>query len=327
MAEKNGNGCTNEPEPARVADIKPSSIIKEFRIPMPLSSDEYHIAQLYSVAEASKNETGGGEGIEVLENRPITDAELDLLPFKQQLLDIAAEKGDAKIGGQYTHKRFYLASKVPNVVRYLAPNKSLEVDEKAWNCYPYCRTEYSNEYMGDAFHLVIETMHKNDDGTTPNIHNLDQKDLIKRQVTLIDIADSKKARENKDYKPDEDPNVFQSTKTGRGPLEPPAPVPNTAKPGQQYTPPDWVPKQNPIMCCYKLYKILFKWKLLQGKVESVLVRGVERILYNFHRQVFCWIDLWHGMTIEDIRDLEAKTKKNLDELREAGPVRGTTQSS
>lgn len=28
------------------------------------------MAQLYSVAEASKNETGGGEGIEVLKNEP-----------------------------------------------------------------------------------------------------------------------------------------------------------------------------------------------------------------------------------------------------------------
>jgi hypothetical protein len=28
------------------------------------------VAQLYSVAEVSKNETGGGEGIEVLKNEP-----------------------------------------------------------------------------------------------------------------------------------------------------------------------------------------------------------------------------------------------------------------
>lgn len=28
------------------------------------------MAQLYSVAEASKNETGGGEGIEVIKNEP-----------------------------------------------------------------------------------------------------------------------------------------------------------------------------------------------------------------------------------------------------------------
>lgn len=31
---------------------------------------QYQVAQLYSVAEASKNETGGGEGIEVIKNEP-----------------------------------------------------------------------------------------------------------------------------------------------------------------------------------------------------------------------------------------------------------------
>lgn len=31
---------------------------------------QYQVGQLYPVAEASKNETGGGEGIEVLKNEP-----------------------------------------------------------------------------------------------------------------------------------------------------------------------------------------------------------------------------------------------------------------
>lgn len=32
---------------------------------MPLALDEYRKGQLFAVAEASKNETGGGEGVEV----------------------------------------------------------------------------------------------------------------------------------------------------------------------------------------------------------------------------------------------------------------------
>jgi hypothetical protein len=40
-------------------------IIKEFRVTLPMTVEEYQVAQLYSVAEASKNETGGGEGVEV----------------------------------------------------------------------------------------------------------------------------------------------------------------------------------------------------------------------------------------------------------------------
>lgn len=46
------------------------------------------MGQLYSVAEASKNETGGGEGVEVLVNEPY-------------------EKEDGE-KGQYTHKIYHL---------------------------------------------------------------------------------------------------------------------------------------------------------------------------------------------------------------------------
>ena len=40
-------------------------VIKKYRITVPVTVEEYELAQLYSVAGASKNETGGGEGIEV----------------------------------------------------------------------------------------------------------------------------------------------------------------------------------------------------------------------------------------------------------------------
>lgn len=48
---------------------------------------QYQVGQLYSVAEASKNETGGGEGIEVLKNEPYE------------------EDGEK---GQFTHKIYHL---------------------------------------------------------------------------------------------------------------------------------------------------------------------------------------------------------------------------
>lgn len=42
--------------------------------------------------------------------------------------------------GQYTYKIYHLASKVPAMIRLLAPKGSLEIHEEAWNAYPYCRT-------------------------------------------------------------------------------------------------------------------------------------------------------------------------------------------
>ena len=49
---------------------------------------QFQVGQLYSVAEASKNETGGGEGVEVITNEPY----------------------EGELGkGQYTHKIYHLA--------------------------------------------------------------------------------------------------------------------------------------------------------------------------------------------------------------------------
>lgn len=35
------------------------------------------------------------------------------------------------------------------------------------------------------------------------------------------------------------------------------------------------------------------------------------------RQVFCWMDQWYGLTMDDIRRLEDKTKEELDQVRKA----------
>ena len=262
--------------------------IKEYQISLPISVEEYKIGQLYAVAEASKNETGGGEGIEVVVNEPYANHE---------------KYGD----GQYTHKIFHLASKVPAFVRLLAPTGSLEVHEKAWNAYPFCRTEYSNPYMKDNFYILIDTWHKEGVCDLYNVHGLEGEELEKREVVNIDIC---KPVSSADYKEDEDPTKFHSEKTGRGPL----------------CSGEWEKNENyPKMTCYKLYRVQFKWWGLQTKVQSVIFRAVYRLLTNFHRQLFCWIDKWFGMTIDDIRELEDKTKQELDKMRHTGEVQGMKQ--
>ncbi|CAB1318258.1 unnamed protein product, partial [Coregonus sp. 'balchen'] len=209
----------------------------------------YQVGQLFTVAEASKNETGGGEGIEVLINEPYEDE---------------GEKG------QYTHK---------------------------------------NEYMKDDFLIKIETWHKPDMGTLENVHDLDGPTWKTVEVVPIDIAD-KDVVAHGDYKPEEDPALFKSTKTGRGPLSP-----------------EWkndlMNKTDcPKMCAYKLVTVKFKWWGLQTKVENFIHKQEKRIFTNFHRQLFCWIDNWVELTMADIRRMEEETKKELEELRKSGQVRG-----
>ena len=77
------------------------------------------------MAEASKKETGGGEGVEVIMNEPFEGTQL----LKGQFTK-----------GQYTKKIYHLDTKVPSVVRIVAPKGALAVHEEAWNAYPYCKT-------------------------------------------------------------------------------------------------------------------------------------------------------------------------------------------
>jgi hypothetical protein len=151
-------------------------IIKEYRIAMPLTVEEYQIGQLFSVAEASKNETGGGEGVQVLKNEPFNN--VNLLNGKYT-------------SGQYTYKIYHLASKIPSIVRFLIPKGSAEIHEEAWNAYPYCKTVITNPgYMKDSFRISVETMHFGDEGDSENIHQLPADKLKQREVVYLDIANA-----------------------------------------------------------------------------------------------------------------------------------------
>jgi len=263
-------------------------LIKEYRFVMPISVDEYQVGQLFCVAESSKQETGGGEGVEILKNEPYDN-----------------EKGK----GQYTHKRYHLSKKVPAYVRMLAPNGALVLNEEAWNGYPYCKTILTNEYMKDNFKIVLESMHLPDTGNTENALNCPADVLKKRSVEILDIADST-IIESKDYKEEEDPARFHSEKTGRGPL----------------TKGEWVAKQQPVMTCYKLVTCEFKWFGVQNRVEQFIQKTNRNLLSKFHRQVFCYLDKWHGMTMADIRKIEEQTKHDLEAKIKTAEVVGSSEA-
>ncbi|CAO1406850.1 unnamed protein product [Diamesa serratosioi] len=265
-------------------------LIKEFRVTLPLTVEEYQVAQLYSVAEVSKNETGGGEGIEVLKNEPFENFPM---------------LGGKYCSGQYTYKIYHLASKVPTFIRLLAPKGALEIHEEAWNAYPYCRTVITNPgYMKENFMICIESFHIGDVGDQANVHELTPEKLKTREIVHIDIANDPIA--SSDYKESEDPIKFKSEKTGRGPL----------------IGTDWKTKVKPVMTCYKLVTCEFKWFGLQSRLENFIQKSERRLFTTFHRQVFCWIDRWHGLTMDDIRAIEEKTKEELDKQRQLGEVRG-----
>lgn len=262
-------------------------LIKEFRITLPLTVEEYQVGQLHAVAETSKAETGGGDGVEVLKNEPFKDH---------------PEFGS----GQYTKKIYHLKYKVPAWVRAFAPAGSLRMMEEAWNAYPYCKTVLTNpEYMGTAFTLNIISWHKADRGELENVHNLPPEKLAKREIVKIDIAND--AVKPADYKPEFDPKKYTHE---RGPLSG-----------------NWQETCQPVMTCYKLVECEFIWRLLQTKVENLIMDVEKRLFTNFQRQVFCTHYQWKDLTMEDIRAIEEKTKQELDVQRQKAELKGTTEKS
>nr|XP_024000693.1 LOW QUALITY PROTEIN: cytoplasmic phosphatidylinositol transfer protein 1-like [Salvelinus alpinus] len=110
-------------------------LMKEYRICMPLTVEEYKIGQLYMISKHSNEQSGGGEGVEVVRNQPDTHPQHGL--------------------GQLTEKRIYLNSKLPSWVSVFVP-RVFYVTEKAWNFYPYTITEYSVSFL-PKFSIRIET--------------------------------------------------------------------------------------------------------------------------------------------------------------------------
>lgn len=118
--------------------------------------------------------------------------------------------------------------------------------------------------------------------------------LSDRIVILLDIG---KDGQKTDFdKVVYDPASIRSEKTGRGPLKG-----------------DWISTINPVMCAYKLAEIRFNMFGFQTKVENSIFNNQKNLLFNFHKQVFCLLDSWHGMTMEDIRQLEDKIKRELEQ--------------
>ncbi|GJD05815.1 Phosphatidylinositol transfer protein 2 [Galdieria sulphuraria] len=191
--------------------------------------------------------------------------------------------------GQYTEKIFHLKSRLPKFVRMFLPEEAMKIYEYSWNAYPRCKTVYRNPWLGDIFSLVVDSLHVQDKGTMDNALGLTEAELSKRKVEFLNIAsDEVKAVKG------EDPTKFHSEKTGRGPLAP-----------------DWYEHTEPVMCCYK-------W----GQYY-----GLRNTFMKYHRKLFCWIDEWYGLTVEDIRRMEDETQKLTREKLEKSKLMASSNDS
>ncbi|XP_022088547.1 phosphatidylinositol transfer protein alpha isoform-like isoform X1 [Acanthaster planci] len=262
-------------------------IFKEYRIPLPFSREEYRIAHLWSTAEWSLLNTGGGDGVEIIVNE-----------------ERAFDNGKT---GQYTDKIFHVTSKVPRTIRALSPRGSLEVQEISKNAFTEVETVLSSPlYMKNNFHLTTYTRLKEADNCQQDDVFNDiyyEASYMHGEVINIDIT---RDIDPRDYKEDEDPTkCFTSERLNLTP--------------------DWQTQATP-MCVYKLVVTEFKWWGLSEKVEKMLVKAARRYFMQLHRQMYCWADQWFDFTIEDIREMEEEMEVRLDKKRHQGQVTGMSEN-
>lgn len=60
--------------------------------------------------------------------------------------------------------------------------------------------------------------------------------------------------------------------------------------------------------------------LFKHVLSTMITNDDDDAILYVKRQLFCWMDQWYGMSIEDIRDLEEQIKKDLDVQRKEGPA-------
>uniref|UniRef100_A0A1I8AXN9 DDHD domain-containing protein n=1 Tax=Meloidogyne hapla TaxID=6305 RepID=A0A1I8AXN9_MELHA len=256
-------------------------LIKEYRIPLPLTAEEYQIAQLFMIQKKSRLESSGvGSGVEIIKNEPYKDG----------------PNGDS---GQYTLKIYHIGNRIPIWIRNILPSSALEAHEESWNSYPYTRTRYSCPLISH-FYVEVETKYLNDSGNSENVFNLSQDELKNRVIDVIDFV--RDPISSHDYLAEEDPKIYKSIKTGRGPLN-------------ECWIEDCLSNKSPLMCAYKLCKVEFKYWGLQSRgerwIHELALRGT---MLRAHRQAWVWQDEWYNLGIEDIRKLENETKEYLAAL-------------
>lgn len=152
--------------------------------------------------------------------------------------------------------------------RSILPKTAQMTIEEAWNAYPLCKTKFTCPFL-DKFFIEVETRFYDDDyGTRENVFDLTHAEREATPVEVINIVTDEV--DPKEYEAETDPALFQSQKTGRGPL----------KPG-------WERRNKPMMCAYKLCKVQFKWWGLQSKIERFCHRtALRKTMLIAHRQAW-----------------------------------------
>ena len=267
-------------------------IIAEFRIPMPFTSDEMEVGLLYTIVQAMYEEAGDGTGTKFLYNEPYNYPDSEHFPSQFR-------------SGQYTYKIHITGDRLPWWIKLFFGGQKGDIHEESWNSHPFFNTIITlPNLFGGKFHGVMKSMLV--DLENDNFFNLGEDDLEKRKIVDIDIA----GKMFESY--EDDPTQFKSEKTGLGPLSD-----------------DWMEKTDHITNNYKLMEIdlSIAHEMIPERFKDFVIRMTTKVLWKYYRKMFCTMDEWINLTMDDIRKLEKECAERLpEEMRKEGKMDRTSIS-
>lgn len=257
--------------------------IVEFRIFVPLKWSQCRLATVYSVTRRTREETGDGDGFEMIEQG---DFEEDGNP------------------GHYVHRILHFKNKVPSFIRWAIPDKYAHIHEHNRNAFPHTLTTFNIDELKDDLILHTETRHVTYEKGMEfpeNLLQLSEEDLAQRKIVYLDILNGP----NKDKQ--FDIHGFSCPEAGISELKGPS-----GKSSQDQIP-EWVSHYDgEITCCVKLVKFHFHWRGLQSAVEKFVTKNVFPGVYiDTHRAMVKWSPEWCKMTLDDVWKMENRIKEEL----------------
>eukprot|EP00761_Pharyngomonas_kirbyi_P003699 gb/GECH01003703.1/.p1 GENE.gb/GECH01003703.1/~~gb/GECH01003703.1/.p1 ORF type:complete len:288 (+),score=93.94 gb/GECH01003703.1/:1-864(+) len=250
------------------------TIIKEFRIHLPFTLEQYQIGSTFSIAKASEEEDssdGGGDRVEVRLNEKF-------------------EKDGKE--GIHTHKTYHLANRLPTLASKVLPGDMMQIHEESWNAFPYCLTKLTSPYFGERFLIEVESIHIQDTKIVENALNLTYSERSQREVVNIDIGHLGDGVVSEEMEP---ANV-KLKKASLGPLTT----------GWQHTE-DTAPR----MVIYKVVRATAQWWPFSGLIEGKIDDMHRNLFAEINKKIYSWGDLWWDLSLEEVHRYDRQVSLKL----------------
>ena len=297
--------------------------LKEYRIPIPLTLDEYRLGQQWTEIELLKEvRRTCSTCLTIYENIG-----------EQERAEIIKEKLPSTFHTTITastpmaHKKYNVKNQMPKFLELLFVKASTDLilDEYSWDSWPYTITIIENaEYH---MRLIIQSYYVDNHlaalNRTSHLQSVfsvnDEQMKYLKDYEVINIAER---LDSADYRIDEDPTRIQSLKKPHL-----LPLEVNSKWYEQW------PKSCASMCVYKLIELVVANEKTDS--QSLLTKATNRLLVNldfhsdetchslsrshqwssitktqkmiyhrFHQKMISSIDVWIDRTVQSIRDEE-----------------------